>query len=399
MPRPAKGARLYYRRKDDRWVIKDTGAPELGTGCSYGERDEAERQLQAHLAKKHRPEFGRGDPAEVSVLDVLTHYATARAPQLKRGDITSSALPHLGTFFQGKKVAHLTPDLCRAYATWRSAQPQARFKVGPGYRYQNVDDVPRVGLQTARRELAVLSSACGFAHKEHKLLYPVVITLPDKAPPRDRWLTRDEAAHMIWAALGFRNIANDPSGRPVWRRPRVRKPDGTLRAELDMARHVARFILVGLYTGTRHDAILRLKWLPTTEGGYVDLRSGIIYRRGLREGESSKKRTPVPMSRRLWAHMRRWQPQSVSHVIEFEGLPLVKLRRAWNTARIAARLGEEVTPHILRHTFATWAVMDGVPFGKVAQALGTTEMIVQDVYGHHAPEHLRSVVESVSRRR
>jgi integrase len=97
--------------------------------------------------------------------------------------------------------------------------------------------------------------------------------------------------------------------------------------------------------------------------------------------------------------MRRWRPQSVAHVVEFEGMPLDRLRRAWKTARIAAGLGEEVTPHILRHTFATWAVMDGVPFGKVAMALGTTEKVIDQVYGHHSPESMRSVVESVSRRR
>ncbi|MGA4550633.1 tyrosine-type recombinase/integrase [Methylorubrum aminovorans] len=390
MPRPAKGARLYYRRKDDRWVIKDGGGVELGTGCAYGDRAEAEKQLQAYLGKKHRPDFGRGDPAQVGVLDVLRLYAEERAPQLKRGDITSGALPHLGRFFEGKKVAHLTPALCRSYATWRSAQPQARYKVGPGYRYETEEDVPRVGLQTARRELAVLSSALGYAHKEHKLLYPVVVAMPKKAPPRDRWLTRGEAARLLWAALGFRWVKDPDTGRDRW----IRTGDAQGKT-----RHVARFILVGLYTGTRHEAILRLKWLPTTEGGYVDLRSGIIYRRGLREGESSKKRTPVPMSRRLWTHMRRWQPQSVSHVVEFEGLPLTKLRRAWKTARIAAGLGEEVTPHILRHTFATWAVMDGAPFGMVAMALGTTEAIVESTYGHHSPQHMRGVVESVSRRR
>lgn len=39
----------------------------------------------------------------------------------------------------------------------------------------------------------------------------------------------------------------------------------------------------------------------------------------------------------------------------------------------------------------------GVPFGKVARALGTNEQVVEQVYGHHLPEHLRGVVEIVSR--
>ncbi|TXM65856.1 site-specific integrase [Methylobacterium sp. WL120] len=396
MPRPAKGARLYYSRKDDRWLIRDSGQPDVGTGCAYGEHAQAEQKLQEHLARKYRPDFGKGDPARVSVLDVLKVYTDEHAPHTARPDVVKSANPNLGQFFAGKMVADLTPNVCRAYATWRTAQPQARYKVGPGYRFETVDQVPRVGSQTALRELGVLSAAIGYAHAEHRLLYPVVIAMPDKKPSRERWLSRSEAARLILAALGFRNVANDPSGTPVWRRPRVIGPDGKLRAEFDKSRHVARFILTGLYTGTRHEAILRLKWLPTTAGGYVDLRGGILYRRGQGEGESSKRRTPVPLSNRLQAHMRRWKGQSVSHVIEFEGMPLERLRRAWNTARLAAGLGEEVTPHILRHSFATWAVREGVSFGMVALALGTTERIVRDVYGHHAPEHMRGVVEAVS---
>ncbi|MER2263551.1 tyrosine-type recombinase/integrase [Methylobacterium oxalidis] len=395
MPRPAKGARLYYRKKDDRWVIRDTGGYERSTGFGFGERREAEGALQEYLAEKHKPDFGKGDPARVLITDVLTLYADERAEQTERPDVVWGALPHLIEFFDGKTVAHATPNVCRAYAAWRMAQPQARFKVGPGYRFATIDEVPRIGSQTVRRELGVLSAAFGYAHKEHKLLYPVVVTMPDKAPPRDRWLTRTEAARLIWAALGFRRVGiSSKTEREIWKRPRDAQGK-----TYDKSRHVARFVLVGLYTGTRHEAILRLKWLPTTEGGYVDLRSGILYRRGLREGESSKRRTPVPLSRRLHRHMRRWSEISTTHVVEFDGQPIDRLRRAWATARKAAGLGEEVTPHILRHTFATWAVMDGVPFSKVAMALGTTEAIVERVYGHHAPEHLRSVVESVSRRR
>ncbi|SFV11896.1 MULTISPECIES: site-specific integrase [unclassified Methylobacterium] len=398
MPRPAKGARLYYKAADDRWVIRDTGGIERGTGCSYGEREAAERALQAYLSEKHTPDFGRGDPATVEIADVLKLYADEHAAGTKRPDVAWSALPHLITFFDGKKVAHATPNLCRAYAKWRTSQPQARFKFGPGYRYATEAEVPRVGDQTARRELGVLSAAFGYAHSEHKLLYPVPVTMPDRAPARDRWLSRSQAAALLLAALGFRPTGrHDAKGKEIWRRPREKARPGEGRGRaLFVQRHVARFILAGLYTGTRHEAILRLKWIESTDGGFVDLRSGIIYRRGTAEGESSKRRTPIPMSKRLAAHMRRWRKNG-AYVIEFDGKPILRLRRAWTTARKGAELGDEITPHVLRHTFATWAVMAGVPFGKVARALGTTEQVVEQVYGHHLPEHLRGVVETVSR--
>ena len=391
MPRPTKGARLYYRKREDRWYIRDAGQPERSTGCAYGEHAQAERILQEYLAAKHRPDFGTGDPARVAILDVLTLYTEERAPQTKRPDVVSSANPHLAEFFDGKMVSHATPHLCRAYARWRMAQPQARFKVGPGHQYADIADVPRVGSQTVLRELGVLSAAFGYAHKEHKLLYPVVVTMPAKAPPRDRWLSRAEVARLLWAALGFRLVDTDPiTGRETWRRT------GEAQGK---TRHVARFILAGVYTGTRHEAILRLRWLPTIDGGYVCLKAGMVYRRGTREDESSKRRTPVPLSKRLQAHMTRWKRQSASHVVEFDGMPVLRIRRGWNTAREAAGLGKEVTPHILRHTFATWAVQDGQPLILVAGALGTSAKVVESTYGHHAPERLRSIVESVSARR
>ena len=58
---------------------------------------------------------------------------------------------------------------------------------------------------------------------------------------------------MLWATIGFNR-------------------DGT-RNRFRINRHLARFILIGLYTGTRHDAILKLQWLPSTSGGWFDLAS------------------------------------------------------------------------------------------------------------------------------
>lgn len=75
------------------------------------------------------------------------------------------------------------------------------------------------------------------------------------------------------------------------------------------------------------------------------------------------------------------------------------LRSSRTKARKGGGLCEEITPHVFRRTFAAGAVMDRTPFGKVATALGTTERVVEDVYGRHSPEDLRGMVESLSGRR
>jgi integrase len=70
------------------------------------------------------------------------------------------------------------------------------------------------------------------------------------------------------------------------------------------------------------------------------------------------------------------------------GNPVVKLRRSWATARTAAGLGTDVTPHTLRHTAATWLMHRGVGPWEAAKYLGMTVETLERVYGHHHPDYL-----------
>lgn len=380
MPRPTKGARLEFRPKRGYWYIRD-GQTERGTGCLKADRAGAEAKLADYLAAKHEPDFGVGDPDQVSVVDVLTLYAKEHAPTTRRPDVIAGSVVALGEFWVGKVVGQITKRTCAQYVAWRSAQKDRRFK--------DTAKARNVGLQTVRRELEDLRAAINYAVGEHLLKYVVPVHMPEKAEPRDRWLTRDEAARLLWAAW-----------KPYWRKSKPAGVSEEAWAEIrTRSRHLARFILVGLYTGTRRDAILRLRWMPSTDSGWVDLDRGLIFRKGSGEQQSSKRRTPVPISDRLLPHLRRWKRHSTTHVVEYDGLPIRVIRKSWVSAILAAGLGPEVVPHILRHTFATWAVQAGTPFGLVAGALGTSERIVQQVYGHHSPDYLRGVVNAVGTRR
>lgn len=91
-------------------------------------------------------------------------------------------------------------------------------------------------------------------------------TLPEKGVPREVYLTRSEAAALLWASLCWEKIG--AGANAYWKRRRDQKRS-----------HLARLILIGLYTGTRPGAIKALQWIRNTSGGWVDLDRGVIFRR------------------------------------------------------------------------------------------------------------------------
>src|SRR5262249_60502773 len=72
-------------------------------------------------------------------------------------------------------------------------------------------------------------------------------------------------------------------------------------------RHVAKFILMGLYTGTRSGAICAAALHPTVGRGWIDIDRGVFYRRPAGRRETNKRQPPVPVPGQLLAHLRRWK--------------------------------------------------------------------------------------------
>jgi integrase len=371
MPRPIAPPRLYLRTRRDgaaQWIILDAGR-QIATGASAHDRRKAEKALESYLGRKHKPDFGDGHPARVAIADALAAYSEKHAPTTRRADLIGGAALKLADFFGGKTAAAITATACIDYVAWRSAQKDSRTK----------DAHKRVSVSTARRELVVLSAALRWCWKQGLLDRPIPVTLPPQPAPRERHLTRAEAAQLLWGALGW-----DADGK---------------RHAFRINRHLARFILLGLYTGTRHDAILRLQWMPNTIGGWIDLKAGVLYRRPIGAVERGKRRPPLPIPPRLLPHLRRWRKHTARFLIEWQGLPIASQeRRAWRRARELAGLGADVTPHVLRHTAATWLLQRGVSVYDVAGVLGCSEEVIRRTYGHHAKDHLRAAVAAFSRR-
>jgi Phage integrase family len=66
--------------------------------------------------------------------------------------------------------------------------------------------------------------------------------------------------------------------------------------------------------------------------------------------------------------------------------------------RPAILLDADVTPHTLRHTAATWLMRAGVDKWEAAGFLGMSVEMLDRVYGHHHPDHLRTAAHFIGYR-
>ncbi|MFY9952978.1 tyrosine-type recombinase/integrase [Bradyrhizobium sp.] len=166
-------------------------------------------------------------------------------------------------------------------------------------------------------------------------------------------------------------------------------------------RHIARFILIGLYIGTRAGAIASAS--PYRESGrsFVDLENGIFYRLAQGRRPTKKRQPPAPIPDRLLTHMRRWVRTGavVSHFVEFNGAAVKSVKSGFRSAVGIAKMSSEagkVTPHTFRHTAATWLMQRGADPWKAAGFLGMSVEVLLDTYGHHHPEFLREVAAVIT---
>ncbi|WP_244595648.1 site-specific integrase [Bosea lathyri] len=327
----------------------------------------AEDALRRYLVEKHDPaaaaKIQSDDPL---IADILAFYLDQRAEEQARPAEVRNRVARLLGWWKTKRCSEVRPSTCRDYAIER-------------------------GNGAARRELEDLRAALRLAWKERILPNPIPVTLPPPGAARERWLTRSEVARLLWAAWRLREKQ---------KRGRGHNGGPALETERYTARHVARFILIGLYTGTRAGAVCAAAIRPTVGHAYVDVERGLFYRRANGVRETKKRTPPVGLDSRLLAHLRRWEAKglSKSFVVEWNGKPVERVHKAFRAVRDAAGLGPDVTPHILRHTAATWGMQNGAEPYALAGMLGMSLEILLEVYGHHHPTHNRAAAAAVAMR-
>ncbi len=327
MPRRRAAPRLYLDKSRQQWVIRD-GSDFVRTGCAESERGRAEARLAQYLGQKHTPQPG---PAPL-IADILLAYSNEHLAHTRASKNAGYNVGNLSAWWGDKKLDQVTAKNCRAYAAGRS--PSA-----------------------ARRDLETLRAAIGHWHRNYGPLKALpAVVMPPKPSPREQWMTRGEVAKLLWAAR--------------------------------RTSHLARFILLGIYTGSRSGSLLGLTW------DRVDLAAGVMIRRDRIEAETKKRAPPVRLGRRILAHLRRWRRLDEAHckfVCHYNGRRVIKLRRSWE--RAAGDAGLEVTPHTLRHTRATWLMQNGVDPWEAAGHLGMSVDMLTRNYAKHSPDFQKRAAE------
>lgn len=277
--------------------------------------------------------------------DVFAAYLGKLQSEGKNTLHPTSRVRRLSKWFGTVRVHSLSVEMCKDYA--RTSEKD-------------------LSLWSIWGDLNIMRSALKWACEQGRLfdkpVHTVVwnIKVPDG---RDRVLTPEEAGELVDAC---------------------RMP------------HVRLFVLLCLLTGQRHAAVCDLRWDAVDfEAGTIDFRPKKKARDVL-DKSSTKGRGIVNMGPTLRAALSSARALAATQfVIEYNGQTVKNCRQGFNVARDRAGLGLDVTPHILRHTAATWARANA-DVETIAKMLGHADpRTTRGVYIHTTADQSKGATDAV----
>jgi integrase len=286
---------------------------------------EARQRLADHLRK----------PVGHTVGELVSAYLDDKDKTAIRAVDLRGAWKQAEATFGHLRPDQITRDLCRSYR-------DTRYAAG---RKPN----------TVRKELEVVRAALNF----HKKGADAVFELPAPPPPKERYLSRDEARALLKGARRFP--------------------------------HVRAFIALSLATGARQSALLELTW------DRVDMeRRRITLALGDAADDARKRRATVPMNRRAYRYLRVLrEARTCNHVIEWGGHRVLSIKKGFRAASERAGL-DGITPHILRHTAASWMAESGVDMFRISRYLGHSDTkVTERRYAKLHPDFLADAADAL----
>jgi integrase len=250
-------------------------------------------------------------------------------------------------------VDGVTPEACRLYLATRA---KAKGRKGDGLAYK-----------TLKTERGTLAPAWSQAFQDGRIAVNPWLRAPVPGKPKNErppFWTADEVQRLVAACNPW----------------------------------LADVVLVGVNTGLRITALLGLEWRD------VDFDAGMIAVRAELDKAGRGYRVPMSATARVVLMRRRAaRVETVSTALVFPG---PRKGKKVPSNRTFAAIGRAVRRsgvtdhgrfnHLTRHTFATHAVMRGVPLKVVSSWLGHSSIAMSEKYAHVIPESSRSYMDGFS---
>jgi len=325
----------YYDAERRKVALRSTGTEDI---------EEAQAALAEFLGSGNQTQ-PPADPVPdigVTLFGVLDAYYAEYAANLPSAQQAKAAISHLKEILGDIQVSTLDVKTQQTYVGRR--------------------DEDEIKASTISRELSVLRSALYYAKEGGRVgEIPQIYDLPP-SEPRCRWLTPAEVDKLVNACM-----------------------------ESTRYRHVALYVLLGVTTAARPEALLDLQW------DQVDLNGGIIHLNPNGRAQTTKFRPIVRMTEQLRAALETAKAdRETDYVIEWAGYPVGSIKKAFASAAERAGLSD-VTPYTLRHTAATWMAQRGVSLWEIAGFLGHKDTrMVQRHYAHHHPDYQKNASKAVA---
>lgn len=270
--------------------------------------------------------------------DAVKRYVTEKADK-RTIEHDKTMLRWSLPYLQGKALAEIDKDLIEAIITKRRAGESDRTKDG-------------VKNSTINRHMEAIQRVLNCAIEWGWLTAAPKIRRLTEPKGRVRWLTKDEQTRLL-AAL---------------------PPHLKAMAEFTLA------------TGLRENNVLGLEWPDVDEARRVCWIHP--------DQSKTNQSISVPLNNRALAVLAGQKGKHARLVFPYNKRAMVKASSAgWYKALKTAKI-DDFTWHGLRHTWASWHVMNGTPLAVLQKLGGWSSIQIVMRYSHLSPEHVASFSEN-----
>lgn len=243
------------------------------------------------------------------------------------------------------------------------------LKPGNVHSYSMTRQTEGAAPATVNREIGLLSAALNWGRRKlgWQIDNPAEAQRMPEPAGRNRWLTQEEAAHLLAAAQ-----------------------------EEPKAAHLVDFILLGLHTGMRSGEMLKLEWSRVDlQQNYVLLGAGDQKNGELGSVPLNRTAREVILSR---ARFRATYCPAARWVFcDKHGQRINSVKKGFTAAVRRAGIAH-CTPHDLRRTCGSWLVQARTPIQEVARLLRHSDIqVTMSVYAHLMPDQLQQTVAVLDR--